>query len=467
LNYTVEFDHAEGCNVYRFDHTINCSVRVENKKIDQPEQGSDADPIEEETSSDIPIDVYNNSVEPIIGDGMVRQRWRLISAVRAWPSSGFDYPQLVDYAHEGGRVLSQSVSSVNDLRPDLLLNHSNDIKDVVGVVENAAWEDSRDIPPGINGDLVIDPELFPKEAKCVEKGIYRNGSIGISMDCKPSHPQMDFVDFVQNQGKTIDGEVVRWIPVKSHEVRHMAIIPAGTGADPNAGRRIAAQNQAANDIETEKECADVTPAIEPVMNTSENCVDITKQTGGNGMQEMVSLLSGLAEGLGIEVAFTEDSGIPEGLGERLGKKIEKLTTLAEKYNKLCSDVDSLAEYLNEGAVVKSHEDVFEALRARLEFAKHGEKLVEHYRRDAVKWFDASKAALGKSDLSDSEKRQRTRISKSDDLDYLEDMITEYRSVAEANFTTERVSEGAELPTDKVVSEFKNRDIESSSRRIFG
>lgn len=474
MAYTVEFDHSEGCNIYRFDHTINCSVRTEpveigsdNKKAEVESEDAASDDV---SPDEVPIDASNEAVSFTPSDGTVRQRWRLISAVKAWPNSGFDYPQLVDYSHEGGRVLSGAVESVNTLKPDLLLNHSNDIKDVVGVVENAYWEDSRDIPPGINADLVIDSELFPKEAKCVEKGIYRNGSIGISMDCKPSHPKMEFIDFIQSQGKSIDGELVRWIPVRSHEVRHMAIIPAGTGADPNAGKRISTQNQSIKDTETETvtDVAQAEASAEAKTEiTSENNEVKNKKTGGERMEGFVALLSGLAEGLGIEVALSEDAGIPEGLSDRLTKKVEKLTSLAEKYNKLCSDVDGLAEYLNEDVVAKSHDEMFAALKTRLEFARHGEKLVEHYRKDAMKWFDASKAALGKSDLSDSEKRQRTRISKSDDLDYLEDMVAEYRAVAEAHFTVERVSEGVDLPEDKAVSEYKNRDIESSSKRIFG
>jgi hypothetical protein len=386
--------------------------------------------------------------------GHVRQTWRLISAVKAWPHSGFEDPQLVDYAYQDGAVLKNTVDHINKNKPDLLWNHSDDAHDVAGYVENARWEDSTDIPAGVNADLVVDPAYDHKAALGLQKGFIRNGSIGVQMDCRPSHPKMQFSQFVKNQGKAVDGDIVRWVPVRITEVRHMALVPSGTGADPNAGRRfVNSSNRKIDEM--------ISQTVTEVKNENNN-------PGGEIMETWIAMLTNVANSLGIEVALAEGSPLPDGLEERINKKLEQFKALNEKYNKLCVSVEKLAELACNGVAPASFDETLGILENKIAMAAHGEKLLEHYRKDATKWFDSAKAALDKKELSDSEKRMRNRILKSADLDYLEDVVAEYKAITEANLSSKRVSEGVELPVteNKIVDDRKIQDILASSARLF-
>jgi hypothetical protein len=400
-------------------------------------------------------DNSNANVASIVpaNNGPVRQTWRLISAVQAWPHSGFDYPQLVDYTHNNGSFLKPTVDMVNNKRVDLVWNHSDDAHDVAGYVENARWEESSDIPYGVNADLVVNPAYDSKAAVGLETGIIRNGSIGVNMKCKPSHPKMKFDHFIQQQGKVIDNEQVRWIPVKITDVRHMAIVPGGTGADLNAGRRVLNTSNAPENTQTE--------------------IIKNKETKGEMMEEWIALLSGLAKELGVEVAIAEGAELPVGLQDRLSKKIDNFKALNEKYNKLCVSVEKLGEMVCDGVAPSTFDETFNAVESKIAMAAHGEKVLDHYRKDATKWFDSAKVSLGKTDLSDTEKRMRGRIAKSTDMDYLEDVVAEYQAIAEANLSNKRVSEGMPIPDanakteTSVIEDRRLSDIAAGVKRVYG
>lgn len=438
------FDNTQGCNVYRFEQVVNCTTR---NTVSEPvavsvsaENSSETDMMEEE-------EIDNES------DGVVSVTWRLISAVQAWPCSDFPYPQLVDYEYDNAMALRGVVDLVNSSKPDLIWNHSNNAHDVAGYIDNAEWEDSTDIPIGVNAQAIVDPEYDKKAALGLSRGYIRSGSIGILMDCKPSHESMKLSDFISVQGEVINGERVRWLPVAVHGVRHMAMLASGTGADPNAGKRSLQMAQ-------HEDVANST--IEEIDN-DEATEERNIETGENEMADYVLMLSKLAEGLGVDVALSEDGNFPDGLEERLQSKISKLVGLTEKYNSVCAKLEAIEDVI----AAPSREESLDFLRQKLAMSKHGEKLLEHYRKDAIKWFDSAKVALGKSDLSDSDKRMRNRISKSDDLDMLEDWIAEYREVTETTLSSKRSSEGIELPKDSgyTVTQ-RDKDIEASVAALF-
>ena len=219
---------ADGKQIYRFDCIVDSRRRV------TPAQ--QATVVADNTKSTEKVEVENEADLPVVS-GHVRDSWRLISAVEAWPSSGFHLPQLIDYSHNNGSAIRSAVDIINNNKPDLTWNHSVDSKDVAGWVENAFWEESTDIPHGINAELVVDPAYDSKAARGLENKVLRNGSIGFSMDVVPSYPDMPFEKFVEAQGTVVGNEKVRWLPVSVHSVLHMALVPAGTGADQYAGRR--------------------------------------------------------------------------------------------------------------------------------------------------------------------------------------------------------------------------------------
>lgn len=398
----------------------------------------------DDNAQDHRIDSSNTEVST----GPVRQTWRLISAVQAWPMSDFWQPQLVDYGHEGGKVLQGIIPLVNKGKPDLLWNHSHDAHDVAGRVENANWDASSDIPPGVNAELVVDPEFDAKAAMGLAKGFIRSGSIGITMDAKPSHENMKFEQFVENQGETIDGRQVRWLPVKVHAVRHMALLPTGTGADPNAGRRVQPDNSA--NIENQK-------------NNDNPPTGESTQKGDMNMEKTVTLLASLAERLGIQVALAENSDLPEGLEERLNNKIDSLKSLREQYNTMAVKYEAIFAKMG----CELSEDIMSAIDKTLILAEQGTKLLDHARKDALKWFDSSRAALGKNELSDVDKRLRSRLENSQDLSFIEESTEEYKSITEANLSSKRVSQGSDVtpePSEEI--NHYDADIKASASRVF-
>jgi hypothetical protein len=372
---------------------------------------------------------------PTPDDHLVRDRWRLISAVKAWPTTGMPSPQLVDYGHDGGSVLKKAIDLVNMSKPDLTWNHSVDARDVAGYVENATWEASVDIPPGINADLVVDPEYDSKAATGLKRGQLRNGSIGFTMDVQPSHPSMEFYDFVERQGEIVDGEQVRWLPTDLYEVRHMALVPAGTGADKHAGRRSGADNQATK-------------------------VEIRR----NGM-ENTEFFQSVLERLGIDILLSEDTAVSDNTQERVMDRIDKLAGIREKYNCLSEGLQEFSRHLSDDPL--SATEVLNRLAGVFELAERGKRLVEFKQREAVEWFDKAKFLPDKAELTASEQRLRGRLEISSDLDYLEDMISEYREIASKKFELNRSSATEELPELKPQNSEENIDIKESAKKLFG
>jgi len=449
----VEFNSERQSNIYRFETVVNCSARRIEPIVEtvQTEVTEETPATEEEPTEDIS---FSNSVSTEIPTGPVTQNWRLISAVKAWPNSSFVMPQLVDYGHDGGETLKKIVDLVNLSRPDLIWNHSNDAHDVCGYVTDASWEDSDDIPVGVNAQLYVNPDFDKKAAVGLQDGILRNGSIGVVMDCQPSHPNMKFSKFLESQGQTVNGNEVRWLPIDVKAVRHMAIVQSGAGADPNAGRRNIMTDNMKN---------------EPVENTTEEIIEENTITEENietkeisYMEEHVSLLSNLVNALGVEAVIAENEAIPEDLQERLVTKISKYTEYKDRLNTLGSMLDEAKKIVG----AESNDVFISTLNAKVALSEHGEKLLGHFRKGAVKWFDSAKAAMGRTDLSDSEKRMRTRIEVSEDLDYLEDMVTEYREIAESTLSVKRVSEGSDLPKDKPTVSQKDKDIAASVAALY-
>jgi hypothetical protein len=488
--FTSRFDNKRGREIFTFSHTLDCAVRQDNS-VPKTETATESASEEKEATAPVAVDnsetdsASNESGNPtntkIEGDHLdngelISQNWRLISAVKVWPSSDFYYPQLVDYTHNSGQVLKDAIPLINSSHPDLLWNHSVNAHDVAGYVDMAEWEDSLDIPPGVNAKVIVDPQFDAKAAIGLSKGFIRSGSIGITMDCEKSHPDMSNDNFVANQGEIIDGKEVRWLPVQILAVRHMAMLPTGTGADPHAGIRVSQQEEKETKVDTTNNIQDqkITEQKNTDVQVVQNQQNITtdqephtevpvKNKGERMGEERLALLADLAEKLGIEVALSEEAALPEGLGDRLVKRIEKLSAFADKYNKLCAKVEALGEKVN----CTSFDQIFDTLSDKVELAKHGEKLIEHYRKEAVKWFDASRVALNKKEMSEAEKRMRNRIENSNDLDYLEDVATDYKAIAESNITSKRSSEGSDVPKESnIEEEIKNAEIRASAGKLW-
>ncbi len=355
-------------------------------------------------------------------DGLVRDSWRLISCGQFWPSMDFFLPQMLDYGHEGGKVLKQAVAMINKTHPDLMWNHSMDVKDVAGHIENASWENSSDIPPGINADVVVDPEFDSKAAKGLLNGHIRNGSIGIQCSCIPSHKDMPEADFYQRQGQSVDGEIVRWLPKKMKAVRHMAMVAAGTGADPDAGKR--------------------------VMGTDNKGLQ-THTAEVKSMDKMIELLKSVLDKLAIDAIINADADFSETLSDRVIAKLGLLADADRKYNELAEKLQAIGASMKaEGEEDLSALATVERLPEILEMAEQGKRLVEFKVKEALDWFDKAHFSAEKKDPTAAEVRQRARIEKLTDLDHIEDLTVEYKAMAEKKFAPPRKSsQTPPLPAD--------------------
>ena len=426
---------ADGKQIYRFDCIVDSRRRV------TPAQ--QATVVADNTKSTEKVEVENEADLPVVS-GHVRDSWRLISAVEAWPSSGFHLPQLIDYSHNNGSAIRSAVDIINNNKPDLTWNHSVDSKDVAGWVENAFWEESTDIPHGINAELVVDPTYDSKAARGLENKVLRNGSIGFSMDVVPSHPDMPFEKFVEAQGTVVGNEKVRWLPVSVHSVLHMALVPAGTGADQYAGRREFG-NQS---------------TIQSVNNTQE----IT-----NMLDESIKFLANVCQKLGIDVALIADesANIPEGLEDRVIKLIGSYVNAAEKFNNQSKKVEQFIEMAkSNGLNAENLDDLLKEMPAVFVWAKEGERLLNAKQTEAVEWFDKAKFSPD-VEMSEHSKRMRDRIANSRDFEYLNDMIAEYRDIAEAKYgNSQRSSVAEELPVENKKEKEIPADILDSVNKYF-
>ena len=426
---------ADGTEVYQLDHFVNAERRI--VRNDKPVQESILENIE---SDDEPS-----------SDGMVRQKWRFISATQAWPTTAYGLPQLVDYGWDGGVALSQGVNLINNSNPDLTWNHSIDARDVAGHITDAAWEQSTDIEPGITGFVVVDPTFDAKAAIGISKGIIRSGSIGIAAEMTKSHPDMEIEDFLSNQGEDIDGDVVRWKLKSVVNVRHMAMVATGTGADPNAGLRYKSSLRNSAGLANEQ----------PVKSIGGNQM-IEKETvhPDNGLLQKVCGL------LKVDETTLENAELAEA---KLAERIEKLQDKADKYSNLSQAIAGLEKLVitdNDTALTVS--EIVERLPKRLDYAKHGEKFLVEKRNEALKAFDSANVSPD-ADMSDNSKRLRNRIESSDDIDFVLEMLELHQGIATERFGLNRSSLVEELPQENktVAIGAKEKQIRAGAKKLFG
>ena len=422
---------TDGAEIYQLDHYIGAERRV--IKNDKPVQQSSLDNAEADASESDQ-------------SGLVRQKWRFISALQAWPTTAYGLPQLVDYGWDGGIALSQAVNLVNASNPDLTWNHSIDAKDVAGYITDATWEQSTDIAPGITGYVVVDPNFDAKAAIGISKGIIRSGSIGISAEMTKSHPDMDIEEFLSNQGEDVDGDVVRWKLKSVVDVRHMAMLATGTGADPNAGLRYKSSllnNQGKL----------------PNSNNGGNIMVPTETRPESG------LLNKVCELLKVDETILENAELAES---KLSERIEKLQDRADKFNNLSqaiADLEKLVIAENETGL--SANEIIERLPQRLDYAKHGERFLVEKRNEALKAFDSANVKTDEN-MSDNAKRLRGRIENSSDIDFVLEMLELHQGITEERFSLNRSSIVEELPENKKTSVgAKEQRIRDGAKKLFG
>lgn len=379
---------------------------------------------------------------------LVRVPCRVLSAVDTWSWHDWYGPCFVRNGHDEAKALRQVIGFINEApRPiPLMWNHSEDMHDKAGFVENAAWEESKDIPPGVNADLVVDRRYDEKAANGLELGVIDATSVAWWPHSERSHPDMDFWTFMELQGKEVDGEIVAWLPLECQGVQHHAMVPAG--ADPNSGPRnehCRTQNAAA-------------------------AATNTKPEGGGGMEkELMALILAVCNGLGVNVALVAGQQIPDWLERSLTDKVTALNGAVNQYNEVAKTLQSLGgSLLNEGETSLTVAQVLERLPGRLALAGHGEEFLKYRKEEALAWFDKAHVdPANQQGLTDVQKRQRERIAHCNDLTELADTIIVNQEVAKKRFgpqTNLRTSEGDEVPQNTAEPSAEDRRIRAQMNR---
>jgi hypothetical protein len=413
---------------YLLETIVDCHRRAPIKKQAskvENQQAKDTDNTENENTAEPEADTTGDSPVP---SNVFMERWRLISADMLYPSMGWLGPQLVDYGANEAHALKQAVDIINTKTPPLCWNHTSDIQAVAGHIERAGWENSKDIKPGINGYLVVDHEYDPKAAKGLEKKILNAGSISLSFEMKPSHPEMDFDSFVSMQGDEVNGELVRWLPQECLDVAHFALVQAG--ADPMAGPRLSNEKQ-----------------------NNRNTSDIGDEVMTNDkLNSAVTLLSTICEALKIDGFDAEN--VSDEFEAKVREQIEsvqsnlesvtaQLATLTDKIEGLKSFIDPEAKDITTG-------DILAKLPEVLGYAQYGKTFLQALKEEALKCFDTAKCDAENKELSDSAKEIRKVIENTTSINALKAYIEEYKPQADSRLgkVDHRSSKGEELPVEK-------------------
>lgn len=377
------------------------------------------------------------SDEPVSDSGPVRQRWRILSKVPAWPDTGYPEPQLVDYRSAPDEVLAKLVQAIS-VKPDLRWDHSYSIKDVVGWIEDAEWEADSDIPAGVNAWVVADPEYDAKAAVGLRKGIIRSGSVGISARMVRSHNDMDMDVFLRSQGKIVDGEEVRWIPVDITDVDHMALVPYRLGADPNAGVR--------NMVSTDDNVAQGRETKTAQANTLRNMGLNAHKDGGQKMTNWEEMFGDVCGMLGVDLRVDGDLNASNAMQTINGK----LNNLRESHRILIALQTGLYDceryVIRDDETGLKSEEIVRRLPEALQFARQGKAFLAHQKGEALRWFDIA-TVRPDVELSSNERRIRNRISGSSDLDFIEEQLNLYRDISNSRFGPLKSSVSEEIPAE--------------------
>ena len=437
-NQAVEtgLKHTDGREIFELRHTI--MAENSNAPKNKPTKKRSVNNASEETDQE-PLPLFNDS-----NDGVVRQKWRILSKVKAWPGTGYYEPQLVDYSSAEDDVMREMVSLIES-KPDLRWDHSYSVRDIAGWIEDAEWEDDGEIEAGVNAWVVADPDYDAKAAIGLRKGIIRSGSVGINAQMVRSHPDMPIQQFLSSQGEIVDNQEVRWIPIRITKVEHMALVPYGLGADPNAGARD--QKQPTSNIKTS------------------NIAIKTEKQGGLSMTntKWEQQYNDVCNLLGVDFAVDDETSAAQ-LTQTVATKI---SSLKEAYKQLVSIQQGLYEsekyLLEDSETGLKSEEIVRRLPNKLKYAENGKKFLDYQKSEALKWFDMA-VVKPDSDMSDNDKRIRSRISNALDIDFIEEQLNLYKEVANGRFGPDRSSVVEEIPTHtQPVVQTDTNDVD----RIFG
>jgi hypothetical protein len=123
-------------------------------------------------------------------------------------------------------------------------DHSMQIEDRLGLVQNARWNEATDDddPGGIEAELLINWKLAGDIVRRLLHipPLLDSCSVGLSFNWEKSHPELEDWQFWMHLGEEIDDSCVRVIVTDILAVEHVGLVYAG--ADPSAKRYDGAQS---------------------------------------------------------------------------------------------------------------------------------------------------------------------------------------------------------------------------------
>lgn len=152
---------------------------------------------------------------------------------------------VTDFSDSG--ILRKSAKLLQDIT--IMADHEFSAGRYLGKVVNTSWTrkiNEMDIP-GINAEIQFDDDPnaqsdLRKALRGVKKGYINGFSVSVWFEYKRSHPDLDLLDFYEQMGTELDGELVRFIVTKVLRYLEASVVVAG--ADPHAGPVRSAQSSA-------------------------------------------------------------------------------------------------------------------------------------------------------------------------------------------------------------------------------
>jgi len=106
----------------------------------------------------------------------------------------------------------------------IFANHRTDVTQWKGYTQGAVW-DAKNEPNGVNALFVLDRTVDATLVRGVETGALRSASATVWFEYEKSHPNLKW--FYDHLGSEVDGEIVRFIVTRVHNVGEMSIVWEG------------------------------------------------------------------------------------------------------------------------------------------------------------------------------------------------------------------------------------------------
>jgi len=320
--------------------------------------------------------------------------------------------RAIDFSE--GNVLKKSVKKLKG--QTVYKDHNLSVNDWVGVVAKTTWDESKDIPPGINANLKINKKWNERIVDGIKDRAIHSVSVTVLFDYKKSHPDLE--DFWYHIGEEIGGEIVRMIATKIISFGEISLV--WQGADVYAKR------------------IDLSHSVKGMGPGTDYRKDNLNRNGGKNVKltrtfATLFMLNLAAYGLsaGKDDVELDDAG-----------QAMLMADMSKAFSSLSNEKEKLAEMLAGIFGNDVSTDQFESKLAEMSArAEIGNKYLDDARQDALKF---AKIVEGKTD---DKKFGETALGKSILNAGIDDAIAfrdEFRKKSEEKFPQTCTSCGAKL-----------------------